>query len=101
MGKAVNLENTFWSVTCLDEINHHHLLVAHAHTYLRVISCFGNQINPCCYTFLQNVFLFYLHFVLREQSGAVEACWAHNPEVRRSKLRSATIIFLKSPQLPF
>ena len=25
----------------------------------------------------------------REQSGAVEACWAHNPEVRRSKLRSA------------
>ena len=27
----------------------------------------------------------------REQSGAVEACWAHNPEVRRSKLRSAKI----------
>ena len=26
-----------------------------------------------------------------EQSGAVEACWAHNPEVRRSKLRSATV----------
>jgi hypothetical protein len=24
-----------------------------------------------------------------EQSGAAEACWAHNPEVRRSKLRSA------------
>ena len=24
-----------------------------------------------------------------QQSGAVEACWAHNPEVRRSKLRSA------------
>ena len=28
---------------------------------------------------------------IREQSGAVEACWAHNPEVRRSKLRSAII----------
>ena len=28
-----------------------------------------------------------------EQSGAVEACWAHNPEVRRSKLRSAKYIF--------
>ena len=28
-----------------------------------------------------------------KQSGAVEACWAHNPEVRRSKLRSATISF--------
>ena len=26
---------------------------------------------------------------MKEQSGAVEACWAHNPEVRRSKLRSA------------
>ena len=24
-----------------------------------------------------------------KQSGAAEACWAHNPEVRRSKLRSA------------
>ena len=29
-----------------------------------------------------------------EQSGAVEACWAHNPEVRRSKLRSAKAYFL-------
>ena len=28
---------------------------------------------------------------IKEQSGAVEACWAHNPEVRRSKLRSAII----------
>ena len=31
--------------------------------------------------------------MIRKQSGAVEACWAHNPEVRRSKLRSA-ITFL-------
>ena len=35
----------------------------------------------------------YYHFGVAfgcvEQSGAVEACWAHNPEVRRSKLRSA------------
>ena len=28
-----------------------------------------------------------------QQSGAVEACWAHNPEVRRSKLRSAKLLF--------
>ena len=28
-----------------------------------------------------------------EQSGAVEACWAHNPEVRGSKPRSAKDIF--------
>ena len=28
-----------------------------------------------------------------EQSGAVEACWAHNPEVRGSKPRSANIFF--------
>ena len=27
---------------------------------------------------------------IRKQSGAVEACWAHNPEVRGSKPRSAT-----------
>ena len=26
-----------------------------------------------------------------EQSGAVEACWAHNPEVRGSKPRSANV----------
>ena len=32
-----------------------------------------------------------------KQSGAVEACWAHNPEVRRSKLRSAMFFFRKSP----
>ena len=29
-----------------------------------------------------------------KQSGAVEACWAHNPEVRRSKLRSASYSLL-------
>ena len=28
-----------------------------------------------------------------QQSGAVEACWAHNPEVRGSKPRSANIFF--------
>ena len=28
--------------------------------------------------------------VSRKQSGAVEACWAHNPEVRGSKPRSAS-----------
>ena len=33
------------------------------------------------------------HFFVEEQSGAVEACWAHNPEDRRSKLRSASIDF--------
>ena len=34
----------------------------------------------------------------KQQSGAVEACWAHNPEVRRSKLRSAKFFFSK-PEL--
>ena len=29
-----------------------------------------------------------------EQSGAVEACWAHNPEVRGSKPRSANFFLL-------
>ena len=30
----------------------------------------------------------------QQQSGAVEVCWAHNPEVRGSKPRSAIISFL-------
>ena len=30
----------------------------------------------------------------QEQTGAVEACWAHNPEVRGSKPRSANDFFL-------
>ena len=30
----------------------------------------------------------------KKQSGAVEACWAHNPEVDRSKLSSAIFFFL-------
>ena len=37
-------------------------------------------------------FLYNFHnfgLIINKQSGAVEACWAHNPEVRRSKLRSA------------
>ena len=29
-----------------------------------------------------------------QQSGAAEACWAHNPEVRGSKPRSAKYFFL-------
>lgn len=36
--------------------------------------------------------------LLVEQSGVVEACWAHNPAVRRSKLlRSATNFYLDKP----
>ena len=31
--------------------------------------------------------------VSRKQSGAVEACWAHNPEVRGSKPRSVMFHF--------
>ena len=31
--------------------------------------------------------------VHQQQSGAVEACWAHNPEVRGSKPRSASFLF--------
>ena len=33
-------------------------------------------------------------YFYRQQSGAVEACWAHNPEVRGSKPRSARKILL-------
>ena len=31
--------------------------------------------------------------IVSQQSGAAEACWAHNPEVGRSKLPSATFQF--------
>ena len=34
-----------------------------------------------------------LAFIHQQQSGAVEACWAHNPEVRGSKPRSANNFF--------
>ena len=37
---------------------------------------------------------------LSEQSGAVEACWAHNPEVRGSKPRSANAFISRHPH-PF
>ena len=35
-----------------------------------------------------------LSAVQQQQSGAVEVCWAHNPEVRGSKPRSAMFSFL-------
>ena len=34
-----------------------------------------------------------LSSIQQQQSGAVETCWAHNPEVRGSKLRSANFSF--------
>ena len=33
---------------------------------------------------------------MSEQSGAEEACWAHNPEVRGSKPRSARIFYFSN-----
>ena len=37
------------------------------------------------------------NFLQIQQSGAVEACWAHNPEVGGSKPLSATKNFLPRP----
>jgi hypothetical protein len=50
--------------------------------------------NRQCSTEVQifwNQFLFLKN--IHKQSGAAEACWAHNLEVRRSKLRSARQMF--------
>ena len=47
--------------------------------------------------FWQNLFISATK--MNKQSGAVEACWAHNPEVRRSKLRSAKF-FQQWPMVP-
>ena len=41
------------------------------------------------------------HNWTKKQSGAVEACWAHNPEVCRSKLRSANILEYISDNIDF
>ena len=35
----------------------------------------------------------WMYYSEDKQSGAVEACWAHNPEVRGSKPRSAKVFF--------
>ena len=43
------------------------------------------------FSLLRKSYLSFYAFLEEQQSGAVEACWAHNPEVRRSKLRSARI----------
>ena len=42
----------------------------------------------------RNVSCIILQGVINQQSGAVEACWAHNPEVRGSKPRSASIFLV-------
>ena len=57
-----------------------------------------NEVIGC----IRNVFIEIRMIVLKspprngEQSGAVEACWAHNPEVRGSKPRSAKILFFRT-----
>ena len=40
--------------------------------------------------YLGLVYLIYLRHARFQQSGAAEACWAHNPEVDGSKPSSAT-----------
>ena len=40
-----------------------------------------------------NKYMLYNNSLYVKQSGAVEACWAHNPEVRGSKPRSAIFLF--------
>jgi hypothetical protein len=49
-----------------------------------------NGVNLYCLLLFLYKMIVALHI---EQSGAVEACWAHNPEVRGSKPRSARILF--------
>ena len=49
-------------------------------------------VAPCSWLWPRNI-MFIPTLFIGEQSGAVEACWAHNPEVRGSKPRSAKILF--------
>ena len=49
--------------------------------------------NGYCISFLREWDLRPFSVIYDKQSGAVEACWAHNPEVRGSKPRSAKRVF--------
>ena len=61
----------------------------------KLFFCFSNDLEPTM------ALLSTLPYIPdhKKQSGAVEACWAHNPEVRRSKLRSAKY-FCYNNQVP-
>ena len=51
--------------------------------------------------FLRSLLYSRFCYVVKQQSGAEEACWAHNPEVGGSKPPSATNNFYYVPQLLF
>ena len=40
----------------------------------------------------------FIHLLYQQQRGAVEACWAHNPEVDGSKPSAAIIFFLQTDE---
>ena len=52
-----------------------------------------HDINEQQYTTLRKSMMYLTHKQIRKQSGAVGACWAHNPEVDGSKPSSANIFF--------
>ena len=43
----------------------------------------------------------FIHLHYQQQRGAVEACWAHNPEVDGSKPSAAIIFFYKLMNFSF
>ena len=53
----------------------------------KYITCTERPPVECIVKYLKTLFC-------QQQSGAVEACWAHNPEVRGSKPRSAKHLFI-------
>ncbi|KAG8267537.1 hypothetical protein J6590_049193 [Homalodisca vitripennis] len=67
----------------------HRSIFAFAFVALDGVSIIG---GPC---WREGIFMFAVQpkVEIQEQIGAAEACWAHNPEVRGSKPRSA-ITFL-------
>ena len=59
-----------------------------------LISLLGQPVRDCISLTFRALYLS-RNSSFVEQSGAVEACWAHNPEVRGSKPRSANLLVVK------
>ena len=57
---------------------------------MQTVAPFATELDPIIVTVFRSIVCCFKTLSTSEQSGAVEACWAHNPEVRGSKPRSAT-----------
>ena len=92
--RAINTKDLIGCIASYDRITHNVCSLKRvAINYLNA-SAERKVINDCdiTHSFIYRLFRIKYH---QEQSGAVEACWAHNPEVGGSKPLSAScFVFL-------